>query len=466
MNSKLVEALQKYRDTTSTTSLNKLLRDSCNHYLGNWADLGESFIQGSISDLVFDEGRYLAGGQVYDSFGDIPGASSSGGANGTVLDDGVLVDATAPRTGQGSGLLVEAERTNFCPTWGNDNAAVGFLNAAGSLPDDWDRGGPLSSGSVEVVGSGEQNGVDYVDVRIVVGSALNSGLLVFIGNSLDWPSFADGEQAALGAWVALAGGSLSGVDIQLRTSWFTVGGSFHSKSLDSITPTSDFIRYETVHTADDAGGSGTIGEGRFDIEIDTAGAADFTLRIGGVQMERGGFATSDIKTTGSTVTRTVDSVTLTDLDALGLTSAVLAGGYTVYAEWDMPAEPEDSSFVRVWSVNDGTSTNTVQLNEGSAGKWQFFVRDNSVTRAAITNSTEASAGEAKAAVRALSDDYAWSLDGATALTGGAGDIPTSALDQFSLGHLGGSFQLNGYIKRLAIFPRALSDAELQALTTS
>ena len=61
-------------------------------------------------DFVADE--YTVEGVPYASFGAVPGSSSSGGVNGTVIINGVITPASAPRIGDG-GLVVEVSRTNL-----------------------------------------------------------------------------------------------------------------------------------------------------------------------------------------------------------------------------------------------------------------------------------------------------------------------------------------------------------------
>lgn len=81
--------------------------------------LGLNGLQGLVNNrsfglflLDFASGQFEVGGRRYATFGDVPGESSSGGANGTIVRDGQVVSATAPRIGD-DGLVVGLAATNI-----------------------------------------------------------------------------------------------------------------------------------------------------------------------------------------------------------------------------------------------------------------------------------------------------------------------------------------------------------------
>jgi hypothetical protein len=183
----------------------------------------------------------------------------------------------------------------------------------------------------------------------------------------------------------------------------------------------------------------------------------------GAQLEEASTASTYIPTAGSAVTRTADRITFTDLDALGLTSAVLAAGYTVVVE---ASHSGSTSFYSVWSVSDGSTSNEVYLTAAPSGgdRPAAFMVGGANGGSLLGADGSWPAGETKSvAVRIKENDFALSIDGASAAIDPTADYPTG-LSQLNLGARSSVFA-NGTIKRLTIIPRAVSDAELQALSS-
>jgi len=67
-------------------------------------------------------------------------------------------------------------------------------------------------------------------------------------------------------------------------------------------------------------------------------------------------------------------------------------------------------------------------------------------------------------MRIDTDDFAVVGDGGTVLTDTAGVAPVTTTIGIGVG-FNGSYQANGHIKRVALYNEALSDTNLQALTS-
>ena len=214
---------------------------------------------------------------------------------------------------------------------------------------------------------------------------------------------------------------------------------------NTATPlTSAYVRRTTTQTPPDSGNL---------LSIWIAAGADcyFTLP----QLEEGSFATSPIITTGAAGTRGADSATITGLN--------IPAPYTIIVD----LIPLQVSGMDV--VNTGTSlANGVGLYINSGvPNGVGFVREASATTATIVTANTATANVATK----LGGRFAVN-DTNVALNGTVGTVDTSVapptITQLNLSRLAYGFQgvyASAIIQRMRILPYALSDAELQALTT-
>jgi hypothetical protein len=196
----------------------------------------------------------------------------------------------------------------------------------------------------------------------------------------------------------------------------------------------------------------------FRLTIANGAAIDITLRIGLPQLEQGAFSTSAIPTTTAAATRAADV-------------AVMQGAN--FSNWY--SQSEGTVFVshagsagnasrRVFSINDGTINNTIQvIGSNGAGTQANYaeVFVGGVSQAQLGTGAYASGDQTSALAYKL-NDIGFSKNGSAALTDSVALIPV--VTQLQIGQLLGVF-LNGHIRRLAFFPRRLADAELTSITS-
>jgi hypothetical protein len=178
--------------------------------------------------------------------------------------------------------------------------------------------------------------------------------------------------------------------------------------------------------------------------------------IWGAQLEEAAFASSYIPTVASTVTRAADEVLVNPY--------TFPAPFSAYAEY-VPGGPQSNALsFAVATTNEqvhiGKDVGAANLNEA-----QLYVRNNAdqawIRHAAGTANVGATVRQA---VRVGANDFASSVGGSAALTDTSGTVPT--MDRIRFGTDRGSTAfLFGYLRRAAIFPSALSDAQLQAITT-
>jgi hypothetical protein len=177
----------------------------------------------------------------------------------------------------------------------------------------------------------------------------------------------------------------------------------------------------------------------------------------GAQLEVGAFPTSYIPTTTASATRADDVPSITSLGTL------LGADFTLYAEAEYdtsyPGAGEALTFVVGATINDRlglyrtTSANMV-LQSVIAG----------VSTAVTLVGVLAGDNLVKGAIASFAASSRASVKG-SAITAATANRPT--LDRLLPGLLYStpSTPLNGYVRKLIIYPRAFSDAELQAATT-
>jgi len=180
------------------------------------------------------------------------------------------------------------------------------------------------------------------------------------------------------------------------------------------------------------------------------------VEIYGAQLEAGSYPTSYIKTQGSTVTRNKDEYTKT-----GISDKINSDEGVLFVE--MAALANDGN-TRYLSLNDGTSSNRVTIlyysgNNNirtiiSSGGSNYVDKNTGVTSALDFH---------KIAVKWKENDFALWVDGAERKTDTSGLAPTG-LNTLSFDQLGFD-NLFGKVRQLQVFKTALSDSELETLTT-
>lgn len=185
------------------------------------------------------------------------------------------------------------------------------------------------------------------------------------------------------------------------------------------------------------------------------GDGSSTLHVWGAQLEAGSAPTSYIQTISATATRAVDNLSLS-------TSAYPHSDVTgtLYAEFSIPLV--STSFYNAVYLHDGTANERVLVQVNSSNQTRVLVTDGGATQADIFKTGVSANVTRKIGIAYAANDFAVSANGDAASTDSAGTLPT--VTTLGLGSFAGSAALQGYLKKVAFFPRRFSNAELQALT--
>ena len=175
------------------------------------------------------------------------------------------------------------------------------------------------------------------------------------------------------------------------------------------------------------------------------------------QLENQSFASSFIGTTSSTATRAADSLSVATAD-IGYTG----GPVSVTAEFN--ANSVSSGTPRVFALKNGN--NIIISYVTSGGSLQTFADvDGTTSVNASVKSGLAANTDYKMAISYGTDDYQGACGGDLGTPDTACALPDLESATLYLGSQDGSYHLNGNLKRLSLFAEALTDTNLQAVTS-
>jgi hypothetical protein len=225
---------------------------------------------------------------------------------------------------------------------------------------------------------------------------------------------------------------------------FRVGGTTATTgNLPNVNMGNNIYRVSSVITSDVEGGTTGL--------LKYSGQSNKGFRIVGFQVEQGSYATSYIPTNGSTVTRLADVCNNSgNSDLINSTEGVL------YAEISALANDGTNRYI---SLSDGSVSNRVNIFFDSNNNLRGFYNGLS---GSITINTDITLNN-KIAFKYKSGDSSFWFNGFEVATR-TDSLSLSGLDSVSF-DLGGGSDFYGNVKCVAVFKEALSDTELQKLTT-
>jgi hypothetical protein len=253
--------------------------------------------------------------------------------------------------------------------------------------------------------------------------------------------------------------------IDLSNDTFLLSGSASSATTTEISDFIDGWKRVSITVAYTSAATGSqnicyIGSGdNFAVDIDSyTGDGSAFIYFYGFQIEQGSYATSYIPTNGSTVTRLADVCNN-------------AGDSTIFNDdegvlfVDMAALADDLTF-RTVSISDGTTDNRINIRyRTTSNAINGLISGNGSTAFNNNHITQDITEYSKVALKYKSGDIALWVDGVEVLSSTA-SFNISGLNQISFNRGSSIDLLYGKVKSLLYFDRALTDEELEALTSS
>ena len=359
-----------------------------------------------------------------------------------------------PTTLAARGLLIEESRTNSIR---NNTMQGAVAGTPGTVPTNWIFASSVSGISRQIVGTGTESGVAYIDVRYS-GTSTSSGTTQINAETTTGVAALTGQTWTVSSYLKLAGGSFPGVLSIIWQERDSGGVAVLNASVGVSTPTTASLRTQRYSSTRTLSGGASVAyvTARIDVNIPNATVVDFTLRIGLPQLERGAFATSVIPTTSAAVTREKDDAVVTTL-----TPWFNASSGTLYAEYNIPVAAQNQHAA---SLSDGTNNNRMIIRATNSSTQTVFLGvDTTVTQWVVLLNTSPLNATTKSAFAYAPNDIAWVRDGGTVGTDTTATIPT--VSQLRLGADGdGSFRLCGHLRAVRYYPTRLSNTDLQAIT--
>lgn len=372
------------------------------------------------------------------------------GSGGTAFDaSGTLISfsASALRSTT-AGLTIEESRTNSI----RNNTMVGATS--GSLPTLWSavtgNGVTMTYGTPIVA-----KGIKYLPVSFsgtATATATNS-----IGLEATSQIVASQTQVWTQSAFVYASGVIPGIALDISEQ--NSGGSLLLDDSTTIVPTTIAQRFAQTRTLSSATTAFIFPRIFFNL---TSGIAyTGTIYIGYPQLELGGFVTTPILTSGSTVTRSSDGITASNTTWLGSSIGSLSIGYSI--------------------AGGGTAMGIVELNDGTASNRLGIALSSSLVPSIVWNSggTNQSTlnGAAGPAILATTNQIAGftcsQTDGRSSFAGTTSAPITgsfSPIAQLTSATIGSRFdatqQMSGIITRFAYSQLEIAVDVLTAQTTN
>lgn len=410
---------------------------------------------------------YILNGTHYASLGGFltaAGGSFTRGSVGTYFDSsGVMQTAAAntprfdfdPVTHVAKGILLEEGRTNSVR---NGNASGAVTGTPGTIPTKWSLGGVgLGTLVQQIVGTGTENGIPYVDYR-VSGTTSTTSFVIYFDHPYDLAiPAASGQTWTASVYTKIVAGNLANLSLYIGCRERASTGSDLADSKAALTPTATLARYTVTRTFNNV--STVYATGDIEFNFSSGVPIDITLRIGGAQLERGAFPTSYIPTTSAAVARGGETLSLP-----------ASGGWydnangTLYVA-ALPFVSTAAIQRTIASVSNASISNRYEMAVTTGGLSRFEVVSGGVKSADISLAPSVSTvATSKFALSFMLNNFSYSMNGSTPVNDNAGILPVSP-DTFYIGRRGTTDTLfTGTISMVKYYPAHVTDAQLTLLT--
>lgn len=359
-----------------------------------------------------------------------------------------------------NGLLIEEQRTNSIR---NNTMQGAVAGTPGTYPTNWNGSTTGSGVTREILGTGIENGIPYMDIRVsgTTSAALFFGIRTETATQV---AALNGQTWTSTFYVRLIGGSFTNI-LRLNDviQFNDAVGTALTFGTNGIVPTGAALntqKFTLTATASNASTAAVTSV--LQIEANSGVAIDITLRIGLPQLELGAFATSVIPTYGAAATRNADVASMTGTNFSSWYNATQG---TLYVEYSRFAEV---NFQAVAYFGTPAQTDYMALLFGSSApsnNQRFDVGVGGVSQASIAVLTTPPLNTITKTIGAYAlNDFAATANGAAPGVDTVGTVPTVTLFGLGTGTALTGPYLNGWIRSIRYYPTRLSNATLQGLT--
>jgi len=368
-----------------------------------------------------------------------------------------------PATGRCLGLLIEGGRTNSI----RNNTMVGAVaGTPGTLPTNWASiNGSTDSGvTLSVIGVGQENGISYIDVGISGTATATSSQLNIALETNSGIAASSGQVWSFSGFSKIVTGSLNNIGIYFQFGELNSSGGYLQGGLLQLQPTTSSLaiqRSSASYTI--ANASTAFIRPLIYFAITNGQTYNFTLRIGLPQLELGAFATSVIATTTAAATRTIENARI----PLGSWYNASAFSLLVEAQKNTTA---DTGFATSVELNDGTGNRRISFyNSPSTANLRIDVSTIvDIPAGTYTSGVPYKIAAAVTGTSTTTGTIVSFFNGAAAGSGITTNLNSASYTNMNIGYIGvigAGNQMNGWIQRIAYYPVAFSNTQLQAMSS-
>jgi hypothetical protein len=347
-----------------------------------------------------------------------------------------------PVTGESKGLLIEESRTNLLLNSGWSNGFTSWGAYSGGVVKVDSAIAPDGSNDALTLSKSSGNVTGYIRQSVSVSSG-TTYTLSFYAKKGSWDylevggdAFGNGDGGII---FNLDTGTLdfgsNGTITEVGNGWYRCTRTY-TPTASSVAP---FFRVKQ--------GLSSNGD---------AEGYNYVL-LWGAQLEAGDFPTSYIATSGSTVTRSADDASITDMSTISP-----SGEGTLFADAfsRRPVSAHSSSYVIVRLSSDIYNYADLRYRSSGASGETVTALNSSIISASSVN--PAAQVDVKLAVSYSYGSFAAAGNGSSVTTATGTALPE--LTSMDIGSLSGVNNMAGTIKKIALYPQRLSNATLQAMT--
>jgi hypothetical protein len=436
-------------------------------------------------DLAFVLNRYALQGSPMSTYTSLAAFLAGIGGTFTRASSGTYFDATGtlqtaasnvprldynPATLAARGYLCEEARTNSIRNSTMVGAVAGVIGSGGAAPTNWtiNFNGNAGTCVANVVGTGTENGINYIDVQFN-GLPTGSGFAQVVFETSTGITAANGDSWAASFYTRVLSGSTTNITTPLQAiNEYTAAGAFVTNGTQSFSLAASTLATGRAIFTRTLSGGGTVARVSTGITFSySALAINITFRIGIPQLELVPSATSTasspILTTSAAVARATDVMSIP-------TSLWYNASAGTFFGIGVPMQSNNGGSIarRLVEVSDGIINNRVLLGVGITALGRFLITSGGATQADISNGTCTANAAFKMAGAYAVNDFQQAVAGTLGLPDISGAVPTS-INNMTIGcdYLGttSAASWNGWIERIGFIPSRVVDATLQSIST-
>ena len=362
-----------------------------------------------------------------------------------------------PVTGESLGLLIEEQRTNLL-AYSEDFANAAWIKTRSSIASNTIVAPDGTLTGDKHIPTTENNANHWINVNNLTVTSTQYTFTIFAKKA---------EIDFLTLGIVDSGSFTKTVRQNFNLSAGTVGtksevGGYTVSSASLVSVGNGWYRCILVTSALDANSTTRleIQSRSNDATTSYTGDGYSGVYIWGAQLEAGAFPTSYIPTVAATETRNADVATMTGTN---FTSWYRADEGTLYADGVLPYTVPATQFPAFAVISDGTENNRFTFGYFTSGLSGLVLRLNNVNVVELYPLTTAANRKFGAAYK--TGDFGAAVNGGVVSTSSLGTL-IPAFNQMTIGARGttANTTMNGHIRKIAYYPKRLTNAELQTLT--